>query len=266
MKTGLMERGQDETDRLGAALAAARIGNGMARETDLRGLSSLDEAVALREAADCAYGSEAIGYTLAGTSAPVARQLRCDDPIVGTLFAWNRVKSGATLTTGACMLGVGPEFAFVFGRCFPENDFDRDHPGTIVDAIAACHIGLQVLARRVRHPVPLNHWTASADFGLAHTNVDGPVLHNFRDRLLPDSPVRLCLDGHPVLSGTAADVMGHPLVALRWLADETVRRGLCIDAGDVVTTGSVTGLAQMIPGRTVTGDFGSFGTVELRLR
>ena len=153
----------------------------------------------------------------------------------------------------------------MFGRSFPQDEAEPIDRSSVGDAIACCRISLQVIARRVPHLVPLNDWTATADFGLAHTYVEGPNVEGWRHRLVGDSGVSLRMDGRVVAEGQAGQVMRHPLAVAAWLVERLVRRGACIEAGDIVATGSCTGLVQMTPGHLVTGDFGRFGSVELRL-
>jgi 2-keto-4-pentenoate hydratase len=58
-------------------------------------------------------------------------------------------------------------------------------------------------------------------------------------------------------------VLGHPLEALRWLANNPpAPEGL--QAGEIVSTGTCTGFYRAEEGEKITADFGPFGTVELR--
>ena len=72
------------------------------------------------------------------------------------------------------------------------------------------------------------------------------------------------IDGEPVTEGQGANALGHPLAALTWLVNDRARRGGGLLAGEVVSTGVVTGLHDPHPGQTGLADFGPLGSVELR--
>ena len=60
-------------------------------------------------------------------------------------------------------------------------------------------------------------------------------------------------------------MLGHPLSALTWLANELSRRGEGMRAGDLVAAGTCTGLHFADPGSTVLADFGpALGRVTIR--
>ena len=57
--------------------------------------------------------------------------------------------------------------------------------------------------------------------------------------------------------------LGHPLEALTWLANDLSRRGYGLLAGQVVTTGTCTGMQYVPSGGTATADFAALGTVSV---
>jgi 2-keto-4-pentenoate hydratase len=57
-------------------------------------------------------------------------------------------------------------------------------------------------------------------------------------------------------------VLGHPLIALTWLANELSAMGLTLAAGQVVTTGTCMVPLEIEPGDGVTADYGVLGRVE----
>ncbi|MBV9459051.1 MAG: hypothetical protein JO141_16230 [Bradyrhizobium sp.] len=251
-------------EAIGRQLAIARRDKGLAESIDLRSIESMEAALSVQTEAVVAFNDEPIGWTLAGTSDATCRLLRCDAPIVGPIFSETTLRSGEHLPVSHTMLGVGAQFAFLFGRSFPQTESETLDFRTIADTILSCHISLQVVGRRVASAVPLNAWTATADFGLSEIYVEGAEIHNWQDKVAT-VPAILRIDGHVNATGSGADLMGHPLAPALWLCKHLRSRGGCIEAGDIVATGSCTGLVQISPGHVVTGDFGDLGSVELHL-
>jgi len=64
--------------------------------------------------------------------------------------------------------------------------------------------------------------------------------------------------------GIGANVLGGPLIALTWLANELSAQGVTLRAGQVVTTGTCIVPLDVAPGDALTGDFGALGRVSVR--
>ena len=255
---------ESQIRRIGGALAAARRGATLvAPSIDLRRIASSEDALTVQAEATAALDGPPIGYAIAASSEATARLLGCDGPTFGPILPQDRLRSGESLSVRPSMLGVGAQLSFVFGLSYvPGRTPGCREPA---DAIASCRVALQVLMRRVPHSAPLNDWTATADFGLSGAYVEGPRVEDWRERLDPRQAVTLLIDGHVNARGHLHDTMGHPLAAVTWLVERLAREGRYVEAGDIVSVGSCTGLVQMSPNRTVRGDFGELGSVELRL-
>ena len=67
--------------------------------------------------------------------------------------------------------------------------------------------------------------------------------------------------------GRGANALGGPLTALTWLANTLAAdpAGPGLRAGELVTTGVVTGFRLVEAGDSVGADFGDLGRVELRI-
>jgi 2-keto-4-pentenoate hydratase len=74
--------------------------------------------------------------------------------------------------------------------------------------------------------------------------------------------VLLC-NGTPRRKGTAAAALDHPMVPLAWLANELSRAGIGLKAGQMISTGTLTGMLAPKPDETYIADFGPFGIVTL---
>jgi 2-keto-4-pentenoate hydratase len=63
--------------------------------------------------------------------------------------------------------------------------------------------------------------------------------------------------------GTAAAALDHPMVPLTWLANELSRTGVGMKEGQMVSTGTLTGMLAPKPGETYVAEFGPFGSVTV---
>jgi 2-keto-4-pentenoate hydratase len=104
-----------------------------------------------------------------------------------------------------------------------------------------------------------------ADDACAGFFVLGPEVAGWRDLDLPAIPVAIGDDAGHVHRGSGANALGDPRVALAWFVADRARRGITIEAGQVVTTGTCAKPLSIAPGRTVTARFGSLGAVTVRL-
>ena len=82
-------------------------------------------------------------------------------------------------------------------------------------------------------------------------------------RVWPDVSVCLEIDGVAKRHGRGADVMGDPLAPLLWLAEERRRWGDGLRAGEMISTGSMTGMLPIRTGQHVRATFGETATVEI---
>jgi 2-oxo-3-hexenedioate decarboxylase/2-keto-4-pentenoate hydratase len=73
----------------------------------------------------------------------------------------------------------------------------------------------------------------------------------------------MLINGEVVGRGRAADVLGHPFEALAWLANQLIRQGKELRAGDLVLTGSVVQTNWVAVGDHVVMDLGELGSVAL---
>jgi 2-keto-4-pentenoate hydratase len=66
--------------------------------------------------------------------------------------------------------------------------------------------------------------------------------------------------------GHGKNVLGDPLIALTWLANELRQLGLTLRAGEVVTTGTCHPPLPIEAGDLLQADFGSIGKVSVAFK
>ena len=93
--------------------------------------------------------------------------------------------------------------------------------------------------------------------------VSGEPLADWRGYDLAEVPVTVERNGTVATTGSGANVLGHPLNVMAWLADELPEYGLALRAGDLVTTGVTTDVFEADAGDTVVAHFDGLGSVSL---
>ena len=255
----------DEIERMAASLAAAHASGRESREAALHRLTGMADAENIQEAMLRMLADAQVGYALGASSPTTARLLGTNAPILAPLLRGSLLDDGSTYLLPQGTIGLGAGFCFVLGR--PLEDVSDGPAGDrkATDACIACHLELHILGRRVPHGTPLNEWTATADLGLEVVHVLGPRVTDWRSIDLTSTVIRVRLDGNAVTQGHGSDAFGAPVGAVAWTARWLAGRGRRIEAGELVTTGSLTGLVRVIPGQRVSADVEGVGAVTLNL-
>jgi 2-keto-4-pentenoate hydratase len=256
-----MERLLD--DRAPVTLAEHRRAGTIAH-LPLHKLAGRSQAEALQAAAVRALGGEPCGYKIGATSMEVQRLLQCGEPIYAPILRTHVLASGATFRIPAGFLGVECELGFLMGRDFPASAETTDIMA-LRAAVAECFVALELVGRRLAADVPLNEASSIADFALDVAVVRGAPIPDWQRQDLAAIPVRAVLDGVTVASGTGAMVLGHPLNALLWLAQALHKRGGQLRSGEIIVTGTCTGITKVAPGQVFAGCFADFPPVQVHL-
>jgi 2-keto-4-pentenoate hydratase len=246
-----------------AALAHCRR-SGTVSQQPLHELASRADAEAFQAAAIKALGGEPCGYKIGATSADVQKFLGCGGPMYAPVLRQHMFASGARFAIPDGLLGIECEFGFEMAHDFPQ-------PGEPVTldrlrtAIADCFAALEVVGRRVDDQVALNEVSSIADFGLDVAVVRGASVPRWNERDLSTMRVAAVLDGAIITNGSGAMVLGNPLNALLWLAQQLHARGDCLCSGDIIVTGTCTGITKVVPGQSFEGRFADLAPVCLEL-
>ena len=244
-------------------LAQCRRAGTLAR-VPLDEIATRADAEAFQAAAVKALGGTPCGYKIGATSSEVQQWLGCREPIQAPIRREDVLASSATFPVPPGLLGVECEFAFLMGRDFPASS-ELLNLTALRSAIAQCYLALELVGRRVPADVPLNEATAIADFSLDVAVVQGTAIADWERRDIAALPVRAVLDGATMASGTGAMVLGHPLNALLWLATTLTNSGGRLRAGDLVLTGTCTGITKVAPGQAFAGHFADLPPVQVHM-
>ena len=185
-------------------------------------------------------------------------------PIAPPLFAASVVASPATLTaTQFHMIGIEAEIAFRIGRDLPPRATEYT-TAEVVAAVEALHPVVEVVDSRLADWQDVDPLWRLADNQTNGALVYGPGLADWQAIDLMRQPVRLSIDGAVVVGARGGNPGGDPVRLLTWLVNHcTAHRG-GLPAGQLVTTGSYTGMLFAPPGATVLAAFAAIGEVAIR--
>lgn len=214
---------------------------------------SIDEAHAIQDATVAALGDAVAGWKVLAIDGRVAR---------GVLLRSRVLASPANLAASQVpLLGVEAEIAFRFDRDLPprEQEYAYDEVARAVTAMAA----IEVVDSRFRDYRGTALLDRLADCASNGAFVHGPAQDRWRDFDLVGIEVGLAFDGLDIARHAGGHSARDPLLpavalvnALR--SDEGVR------AGQLMTTGTYTGLNHARPGQAVTATFAGFGSAAVR--
>lgn len=161
-------------------------------------------------------------------------------------------------------IGIETEIAFRIGRDLPARGtpYGREE---VLDAVAACFPAVELVESRYLDPAAVSPLEAMAD-SIAHAGlVCGAEVPDWRARDLAALTVRQSCGGGVQVEKAGGNPSGDPVTPLVWLANHLPSLGLHLQAGQVVTTGSCTGLTWVEGGQRVVGEFLGFGQAVVDL-
>ena len=204
--------------------------------------------------------SRVVGWKIAATAVSGQQHIGVDGPIAGRLFASQILRSGERCPMRGNRMRVAEcEFVFMLGQDLPP----RATPYTrseVVAAVEALYPGLELPDSRFEDFSRAGAPQLAADNACAHYFVLGePTSANWRHMDLSNHATTVSINGIEVSRGIGADVLGHPLQALTWIANNHVMHGTGLMAGQFITTGVTGRPCAIAGGDTIVADLGVLG-------
>jgi 2-keto-4-pentenoate hydratase len=91
----------------------------------------------------------------------------------------------------------------------------------------------------------------------------GTPITDWRGLDIPRHPVRLTIDGVVKGEGTGSDALGDPRNVLDWVVEKLRAAGVGLKQGQILSTGTCTGVIPFARGQTAVADFGALGRIEV---
>ncbi len=204
-----------------------------------------------------------LGWKIAATNVDLQKKLRTAGPVFGATFQRFLCTSPAQVERKRLLDPVIEcEFAFTIDRALPEQtaDYQFDDLAQVIRSVHTC---VEIAeCRFARASIPPVEYIMADGFASGWYVLGEPV-HDWQRAFEHGVRVQLLRNGVAHSSGTSADVMGHPLLPLVWLANRLKRLGQPLKAGDMVSTGSCNILAAARAGDQFEAIYDGFGSIRL---
>jgi 2-keto-4-pentenoate hydratase len=158
--------------------------------------------------------------------------------------------------------GIEAELAFTLARALPPRDVPYA-AADLRDAIATVHPVIEIVDSRYVDLERMDTLSLLADSFSNGALVVGRGIPLPRSFAVDAQPVEVDIDGERALALVDSNPAGDPMRLLAWLANHAARRCGGLRQGDVVTTGSWTGVRFLPQGGRVVARFPRIGTVAL---
>lgn len=229
---------------------------------------TMDDAYAVQAAwvrMKRAAGDPVIGWKIGLTSKAMQAALSIDIPDSGMLLGSMVFANGADIPAGRFIQPrVEAEIAFVMKETI---DPVRTSAEAILAATDFVAPALEILDTRITRRDPITGRPRTVCDTIADNAANGGIVMGEPVRDLRDLDFRfvgavVSRDGEVEETGLGAGVLGDPLVSLAWLIERLAAYGDCIEAGQIILSGSFIRPVEAPPGSRFLGDFGGFGRVS----
>jgi 2-keto-4-pentenoate hydratase len=205
-----------------------------------------------------------VGYKIAITTRVMQELMGIGHPCAGAIFKRYLYGSPATIHRSDYVnVAVECEIAMRLGADLADRGRLHDRE-SVAAAVESCHAGIEIIEDQnaeykkvsARGLVANNAWNGGA--------VIGPAVTDWRRLDLSALGGAMTIEGVEQGRGKGADVLGHPLNALAWLANNRVERGRPLRQGMVVLTGSIVSTKWPKAGQTVNSSIEGLGEAVAR--
>ncbi len=205
-------------------------------------------------------GARLIGHKVGLTSKAMQASSQIDEPDYGHLLDYMLLADGAKVKhTDYCVPRVEPELTFILKE-------PLKGPGVgLIDVLRATEWvvpSIEIIDARVQNPRKIVDTVA--DNGAAAGIVLGGRPVRPTDVDLRWVGAVFYRNSEIEETGVAAGVLGHPAMAIAWLANKVGRFGTVLQPGHLMLSGSFTRPVWADKGDTLHADFGPLGAVAVQ--
>lgn len=203
------------------------------------------------------------GWKVGITTPQMRALIGIETPVGGTLLAGDRHEPDATLRlVDYCRLGIECEIAMVLGS--PLGGGGTVDAATAAAAVAHIHPAIELVDDRYHGDyIGSGAPAIIADNAFQAGFVLGPAVEDWRAIDLGAVRGVTRADGKVRLEGRGADVFGHPMNSLAWIATRLGAFGMRLEPGAIVLTGSLPVTYWASAGEMIETEIERLGSIRL---
>ena len=234
-------------DRLADALHRAKITGALIPSPV--GCVSLEEAYTTQERVFEKRPAEVAAWKLGATSELAQERMGLSNPVAGRLAASDIRRESSRIEAAPNMVYAEAELAVMLDSDLRPR-MERYEVSEVASAVGAVYAAIELCTSRYIDD-EVDAPALVADNAFAYRLVLGRTLALGWNPMFQSMAVTLDCGSERLINGSTAAVMGNPIKALTWLANWLSSRGEGLKRGQVIATGSCTGITQVSPGETV---------------
>ena len=252
--------------KIAKLISEAKANGTLIDSSKIKEIQTIDDAYLLQNSAINISNLNQHGWKVGATSATAQKQLKVTEPITGPIFKEHIYDSPSKISVFPNHhTHVECEFAFKFkNKLVPKkNKYKLDE---IINSIDCLIPVIEVVGCRYKSgfknmgPIKL-----ISDFGVHIAIIKGMEIRNWKDIDLPYSKVSLFLNDKKLIEGDGSQVLGSPLNVLEWATNHLSKYNKTINNGDMISTGTCTGLTPIKSDDKIIADFHELGRIELEI-
>lgn len=232
---------------------------------------SVAEAYELQRAAIDASRQKVFGYKIGATADETLALLNLSEPFHGPIFEAHTAFTETDVTLALPLTAAHtPRIEAEFIVCF-KHDVKRDNHQDVTLEQLSEHIdwiapGFEFVGSRYSVPQGSPGTSVIGDFGAHQHSVIGTPQKDWQSLDLTAHAVALSINGEPAAQGhSGLSIYGNPLLLVCWLLNQPLMAS-GLKAGQIVSCGTCTGAIPVTAGNLVEADYGSLGSLNVRVQ
>ena len=208
-----------------------------------------------------ARGAKVVGKKIGLTSKAMQKMLNVDQPDYGHIFDNMVLQDAAVFRAGELIQPkIEPEIAFILDR-------ELKGPGvTPMEVLSATRFvvpALEIIDSRIEG------WKIKLCDTIADNASSARVVLGNSPKRIDQFDLKLVgmvleKNGDIVQTGAGGAVLGHPAVAVAWLANAVGQFGVSLGAGEIIMPGALCAAADVSAGDLLQATFAGLGSVSVR--